>query len=194
MKALTGMLLLMLLTAAGPHLALGASLALDPATFLVAPGDAVDVDVVISGLVAGGPPSVGAFDLDVAFDPALLQPIAVTFGPFLGDPDPLAGETLTDFQLLAGIVDLAEVSLLATPDLDLLQLPASFTLATLSFTAVASGAATLTFAEIRVDDPAGDKISIPWPSGMASSGTALLALAVAARRRRPPSGGTSRRH
>ncbi|MGH9460678.1 MAG: hypothetical protein ACRD1X_05645, partial [Vicinamibacteria bacterium] len=57
-------------------------------------GDAASVDIFVSGLGNGTALSLGAFDLDVAFDPAILVPVSVTFASFLGDPlDPL--ETLT---------------------------------------------------------------------------------------------------
>jgi len=55
-------------------------LTLVPLPQAVTAGQAVNLDVDISGL--GNPPSVGAFDLSVSFDPTLLAPAAtpVTFG------------------------------------------------------------------------------------------------------------------
>lgn len=129
----------------------------------VTAGASVDVGVVIGAL--SHPPSVGAFDLSVGFDPALLFPSAVSFGPFLGDP--LAFEAVTDADLsIPGVVEFAELSLLSPSELDALQ-PSSFTLATLSFTGVASGTARLSLIEPpRIDDAFGHKIPIPEPASL----------------------------
>jgi len=102
------------------------SVDLVPSSPTVSPGDAVDVDVVVSGLAVGGPPSVGSFDLDVSFDPTVLMPTGVTFGLLLGDPDLF--EALVDATVLASAVTIAEVSLLSPTELDAL-LPSTFTLA-----------------------------------------------------------------
>ncbi len=141
-------------------------LTLKPSAATVSAGDALDVDVIVSELGAGVPPSVGAFDLDVAFDSLLFAPTGVDFGPFLGDP---LTEALTDFSFAVdGIVDFAEVSLLSPAELDALQ-PAEFLLATLHFTALADGSGSFGFAgERRVDDAFGAKLPIPAP------GVALL--------------------
>jgi hypothetical protein len=96
-------------------------------------------------LNAGGPPSLGAFDLDVSFDPSVLLPLDVAFGPFLGDPSLL--EALTDFNFFPGLVDLAEVSLLLPEELDALQ-RASFPLATLVFDRIGVGEERLAFTPI----------------------------------------------
>src|SRR5262245_9225206 len=74
------------------------SLEFSPSAQTVA-ASTVSVDVVVSGLAAGGPPSVGSFDLDVTFDPTVLSPIGVTFGPLLGDPN--LGEALATFTFSA---------------------------------------------------------------------------------------------
>ena len=59
-------------------------LSLVPSSATVTTGNTVNVNVSISGL--SNPPSVGAFDLDVGFNPAILSPTTVTFGSFLGEP------------------------------------------------------------------------------------------------------------
>jgi hypothetical protein len=149
---------------AAPSLA--ASLNLVPSSMTVVAGSSFDVDVVISGLPAGSPPSVGTFDLDVSFNPTIFAPTNVLFSSFLGNPDPSAFETLTDFHFLPGVVDLAAVSLLSPTELDDLQ-PVSFSLATISFTALASGTGSFTFSQIIVDDAFGNLLlgsKIPEPS------------------------------
>jgi len=161
-----------------------AVLSFSPSSQTASGGQTVTVDIVISGLSAGAPPSVGAFDLDVSFDPAILLPIDVTFGSFLGTP---GIDALTDFLLSPGVVDLAEVSLLAPINLD--AHPASFSLATLSFVAVGVGTSPLAFSQIVVDDAFGDKIpttgvdgsitGIPEPASALLSGAGLLLIALA---------------
>jgi len=145
----------------------------------------VVVDVVVSGL--GRPPSVGAFDLEVVFDPVILSSTGVTFSSFLGDAVLL--EALTDFRFLPGSVELAEVSLLLSAELDALQ-PANFTLATLSFSALTSGSTTLTFSEITLDDAFGNLLigqkAVPEPptSLLTGAGLTLLNAVVSRWRRR----------
>jgi hypothetical protein len=119
------------------------------------------VDIFISGLGAGIPPSVGAFDLDVSFDPAILSPTGVAFGPFLGIP---FVDALVDATFPPGVIDLAEVSLLPSADLDLLQ-PAAFPFATLFFDTLALGTSPLTFSLVIVDDAFGGKLDITTGSG-----------------------------
>jgi hypothetical protein len=158
--------------------ALAISLELVPSSATVMAGDSLSVGVVISGL--GGPPSVGAFDLTVSSDPAILSPTGVTFGLFLGNPGLL--EALTDFRFLAGLMEFAEVSLLLPSDLDDLQ-PASFTLATLSFTALASGTTMLAFSEITVDDAFGNLLlgkKVPEPASLLLTASGLAGLGAVA--------------
>jgi hypothetical protein len=169
--------------------ALAISVALAPSSATVAAGGTLSVAVVISGLVAGGPPSVGAFDLTVSFDPAILSlaPTGVTFGLSLGDP--ALFEALPDVRVLPGFVEFAEVSLLSPTDLDKLQL-ATFTLATLSFSALAPGTTTLSFSGITVDDAFGNKLPVvpalpaPEPSSLLLLGFGLAAVGATAWRSR----------
>ena len=121
-----------------------------PADQTVNLGDLASVDILLSGLGEGVAPSLGSFDLDVTFDPTILVPVSVTFGPFLGDPlDPL--ETLTAYLFAPGLVDLAEVSLLFDFELDALQ-PNGFPLATLFFDTVGVGTSLLTFSQVELGD------------------------------------------
>jgi hypothetical protein len=150
-------------------------LSLVPSSATVTTGNTVNVNVSISGL--SNPPSVGAFDLDVGFNPAILSPTAVTFGPFLGDP--LLFEALTGFDFgTPGIVEFAEVSLLSPSELDALQSP-SFSLATLSFRATSNGTSPFMFVgNQRVDDAFGNKLRIPEPATAFLLGLGLIALLI----------------
>lgn len=140
-------------------------------------GESFSVDLVISGLGSGGPPSVGSFDLDVSFDPAVLFPTGVLFGTFLGAP--AFAEALIDAAFLGGAVDLAEVSLLTSSELDALQ-PDSFSLATLFFDAISLGSSGLEFSQALVDDTFGQKLDLTLGSGevnvVPEPGTFVLAF------------------
>ncbi|MGH7392263.1 MAG: hypothetical protein ACREM3_22815 [Candidatus Rokuibacteriota bacterium] len=170
--------------------ALAVSLGFVPASQTAGVGESVSVDVVVSDLGAGSAPSLGAFDLDVSFDPLILAPTSVTFGPFLGDEGLV--EALTSFTLLPGVVDLAEVSFLLPAELDALQ-PASFTLATLFFDTLGVGTSPLTFAQALLDDAFAVRLDlapdtgsvtvvatapVPFPGTLLLVGSGLVALAL----------------
>ena len=179
----------LLLALALPVPALAIGLQLMPSTAHVSLGDTLSVDVAVSGLGSGVAPSVGAIDLHVGFDASLLLPIGVDFGPYLGS----SAEALFGFDIsVPGRVDFAALSLLAPGDLDALQ-PANFRLATLSFSALASGSATLALVgEMRVDDAFGLKLPVPEPatSWLLAIGLAICAARAARRTRRRPSSRT----
>ena len=129
----------------GPHGAEAITLGLDPATQGAAVGSSVEVAVVISGLTAGGAPSLGSFDLRIEFDPAILGSPAAVFGdPVLGDQLDLAafGPLTVVDTTVPGEISIAEVSLDALDDLNGLQAD-SFTLATLTFLAIGAGVSPL---------------------------------------------------
>ena len=98
-------------------------------------GGTISVDVVASGLGANMSPSIGAFDIDVGFDPAILAPAGVSFGSFLGV---VGTDALSSSSNSIGNVNVTETSLLAAASLNTLQ-PASFTLVTLTFNVIAKG-------------------------------------------------------
>jgi len=198
MKRLLGLVTIVAMWAApGLTPALAASLSFTPTSQSVGIGQPVTVQITVDGLGAGMAPSVGAFDLDVTFDPAVLLPTAVDFGLLLGDPDAL--EALTSSSLSSGLIDLAEVSLLAPSDLDALQ-PSSFTLATLSFISLAVGTSPLAFTQAFVDDAFAARIAldvtggtvdvaappggaVPMPASLVLLGAAMAAWLVVTRRR-----------
>src|SRR5688500_13691879 len=131
-----------------------------PASQTVVAGQPIAVDLGVSGVAR--PPAIGAFDLDVSFDPGILTPVDVVFGLLLGDPS--LGEAIFGFTFLPGIVDLAEVSLLSASDLDSRQ-AGSFPLATLFFTGAGAGTSMLFLSEVIVDDAFGQKLDVVAGTG-----------------------------
>lgn len=165
------------------------SLVLTTATPDVLPGASVEVDVVVSGLIAGRAPSLGSFDLDVDFDAAVLGFQEATFSLLLGDP--ALGEAIASSGVAAGVVDLFELSLLSPAELDGLQ-PTVFTIATITFSAAAAGTSTLEFTQdslgnafgqgLPVDEIGSLTIRVPEPRSLALFLLGIPSLAAALRR------------
>ncbi len=142
-----------------------------PASSIATPGDTVTLDLVISGLTAGGPDSLGDFDIDIRFDTGALSLVGYSLGAFLGD---LGLGEATDFSLgdLGGLVNVAEVSLLepssngcvfcVPPYLDDIQ-PASFTLATFNFMVDVLPVGSSTVVSIETVNALGDGFGRPLP-------------------------------
>jgi hypothetical protein len=174
--------------------ALAVSIGFVPSAQSVGLGQSASVDIVISGLGDGTSPSLGAFDLNVSFDPTILAPTGVTFGIFLGDPDLFEAITAFDLLLAPGVLNVAETSLLLSAELHALQ-PASFTLATLSFDTLARGTSALTLAinpgglvdqdagELRAETSRGSISVVPEPGTLLLLGLALGGVGVTAGRR-----------
>jgi hypothetical protein len=131
-------------------------------------GDTVTVDMIIGGLGNFTNPSLGAFDFVVNFNPALVGLTAspLTFGTLLGDEGP--GESLNGSSFSTGAANLFVLSFLTSPELNALQ-PSTFTLATLSFNALASGINTFSFSSVVLGDGVGDPL-------IASLGTASVTI------------------
>ena len=126
-----------------------------PSSQSVSPGSITTVDLVASGLVDSAAPSLGAFDLDVSFNPAVLSFNGVIFGNQLD----LFG--LGDINAItpgAGILNLFELSLESAIDLDNLQ-AGTFVLATLSFDIVGTGTSQLGVSVNALGDSLGNSLS-----------------------------------
>lgn len=137
------------------------AIALDPATIAAGAGS-FEIDVVVSGLAAGTAPSLGAFELDLAWDPARLALTGVAFGSALGDP---VLEAVTDVVPGAGSVNVVEVSLLAPAALDALQ-PDTFVLARLGFEVLSLGAsATIEVTRALAADAFGRPLAVDAVAG-----------------------------
>lgn len=142
-------------------------LGIQPATHSVAPHASFDLALAISGLGDGTAPSLGVFDLTVAYDPAILQFEALDFGdPALGDQLDLfglAGVTGVDTSV-PGIINLFELSLDAPQDLEALQ-AGDFTLSVFTFTALAPGVSALDLSVNALGDAWGDPLFATLTSG-----------------------------
>jgi hypothetical protein len=104
-------------------------------------GSSFSVGVVVSGLNGPVPPlALTDFDLDISYNPLLLNALGVSFGTGLGTPPDISGFNLSS----VGIVDLFAVSFANYATLRGLQ-GDSFTLATLTFRALAPGTDSLAF-------------------------------------------------
>lgn len=161
-------------------------------------GDSVDVGIGISGLGAGGSPSLGAYDLDLRFDANQLAFTGAVFG------DTLLGNQLDLFDFganprsaelsAAGTVNLFELSLDAAADLNALQAD-SFTLATVSFKVLNAGTGELTLIGNALSDADANPLSavdmsvsittVPLPSAIFPMAFGLLGLGVAGKARNP---------
>ncbi len=111
-----------------------------PSTPAPTVGETFTADVVVSGLGNFSASSLGAFDLNFAFNTSMVSFVGVTFGTLLGDP--LAAEAITGFIPTAGNLNAFNVSLLTQAQLDALQ-PASFTLFTVTLQVVGAGVSSL---------------------------------------------------
>ncbi|HEV8500315.1 MAG TPA: cohesin domain-containing protein [Casimicrobiaceae bacterium] len=116
---------------------------LDPTVTNIAAGNIFAVDVVVSGFNAPSPSlALSDFDLDVSYDPLLLNAVGVSFGTGLGAPPDISGFDLAS----AGIVDLFAISFADYATLRGFQ-GDKFTLATLTFRALAPGTDSLAFVQ-----------------------------------------------
>jgi hypothetical protein len=140
------------------------------------------VDISISGLGSGGAPSVGAFDLDLFFDPALLAVSTVTWGTGL---DIFGLGSIRAATLSSGLLNLFELSLDTPSAVDALQ-PTAFLLASIAFDGLGTGASPLSLSINAVGDANGASLptsvfygsvsnTVPEPATFA---LCLLALAL----------------
>lgn len=129
--------------------AMAVAITITPATQTITLGDTAAVDIGISGLGNHAAPSLGVFDLDILFDPAILSFNSVVFGdPVLGDQLVLGFGSITEVKTAVGSINLFELSLESAADLDSLQ-PGEFILARILFNSLSAGDSAL---QVAVND------------------------------------------
>ena len=119
-------------------------------------GDTVNIDLNISGLGNFSADSLGAFDLDINFDPSILSFNNAVFGNQL---DIFDLGSITGTTPGAGSVNLFELSLDPSSALDTMQ-AGSFTLVTLAFDTLATGSSILSMSKIFLSDAPGNPLLI----------------------------------
>jgi hypothetical protein len=133
------------------------NISLTPAVQNVSRGQLFSETLSISGF---SPNLIGAFSLDIAFNPALLSFTSASFFLGLGDPALFQAITFTDSSV-AGISSLGEVSLLSNSELAGLQSGSNLSLATLNFTSRNTiGSTTLQLQNVVVGDANGNPLSV----------------------------------
>jgi hypothetical protein len=177
--------LLALLICAAPA-AHAISLSISPSSQSVGAGTSVSVDVLVTGLGNGVPPSLGGFDLDIAFDPSIL----VLTGASLNAP--LGASAQFHFSVGAtasgAVANLFALSSLSGLELDAMQ-GAEFTIATLVFSTLAPGTSALTLGNVALKDGAGAPLVVdasfngqiqvvPEPATSLGVGLGFVALAL----------------
>lgn len=142
------------------------TISMDPAASIVGLGGSVDIALNVSGLGDLSAPSLGVYDIDVAWDASVVQLDAVSFGdPLLGNQLDLSSfGTIASVGLGAGTVSLFELSLDAPSTLDSLQ-AGSFTIATLTFQLIDVAATNITPTVVQVGDAFGRPLQIESVTG-----------------------------
>ena len=111
----------------------------------------------VRATVTGPPGAIGAYDLSIAYNPAIVQVDSLVFGSgldlgTLGDSD----QSLSSFG--AGLISLVEISFVDAADLVAGQ-PGDFALATVGFTGLSVGVSPLTIISNGVSDENGFEVA-----------------------------------
>ena len=162
------------------------SLSVVPTSSMVQIGDDVVVAIDANGLGDGVSPSIGVFDIDLAFDPGLLQFTSADYGTGL---DVLGLGSVRTTTEGVGSINLFELSLDSADDLNGLQ-SGAFSFATVTFRAMTAGSSALSLTVNAIGDGDGAALSFSVSNGQvtvsavpelptwALFGTALAGLAL----------------
>ncbi|MCB1770824.1 MAG: PEP-CTERM sorting domain-containing protein [Candidatus Competibacteraceae bacterium] len=150
------------------------TIGITPSTTTLAVGDTFSADVIVSDLGNFVPPSLGVFDLNIAFTQTTFGFTGVNFGSFLGDLGLGEATSSVDDSTTPGVINLFELSFLEAdgatcllcipPYLDDIQ-PASFVLATLAFDVIGAGVSALTLSVNSLGDGFGDPLDFVVEDG-----------------------------
>lgn len=158
-----------------------------PSEQLVNPGDVFTADIVVSELTDAE--DVAALDVDLGFDPEVLQLVSVSFTDALGIVDI---ETFSGTIEQPGLVNLSSVSLAG----DFSAQATSFTFATATFKAIKQGSVSeLSLSNVVAGDFYGNdlamsskngSVTVPEPAGVTllCSSMLMLGSVVFVRRKR----------
>ena len=135
----------------------------DPVGQDVVLGNSASVNLVISGLGDNTAPSLGAFDLNISYDPTILSLTTVGFGNQL-DIWGLGGNPQGVSNVGPGVENIFEISLDLPSDLEDFQ-SGSFTLASLSFNTLAYGTSFLNITINDLSDAWGDPLNSSTTNG-----------------------------
>ncbi|ALS98059.1 hypothetical protein [Lacimicrobium alkaliphilum] len=172
MKMIRSLLIALALVTTSSH---AAFLSLTPSVSFAETGDTVVLDLMIGGLGDGGPDSLGDFDLDILYDPAVVSISSYSLTNMLGDIDFFEA---FDFSLGddgLGTLGLSVVSFLTDSELNALQ-PDSFSLATISFSVDFLPENSFTWVEIGTIYGMGDVFGDPLE--ITSTANALITNSI----------------
>ena len=151
-----------------------ATVSIVPPSSIVTVGSTFDITVRIDDLAAGSAPSLGAFDLDLFYDAALLDVVSYSFGDGL-DLFVVPSVQIADLET-AGVANFFEVAVGGPAELDELQ-PGAFALFTLTLRAIDAGTTALTLG-LRgpLVDGAGDELA----AGLSNASVAVAPVPLPA--------------
>lgn len=137
------------------------SLTVVPSGSSIQVGDDFTVSINADGLGDGLAPSIGVFDLNLSFDADRLLFVGANYGSGL---DVLGLGSIRSTTEGVGTINLFELSLDSASDLSSLQ-PGSFSLAVVTFRALAAGNSSLTILTNSIGDGDGVAISLIVTNG-----------------------------
>jgi len=171
------------------------TITVDPLAGDIGIGELVEVQVAISGLGHLEAPSIGAIDLDLFFDSAILSPVDGSLGdPDLGDQlDVLGLGSLAIATIDVGSINFFELSFDLPADLESLQV-GSFVIGSVIFEGLSAGVSALSLSVNSIADAHGDPLLvdtvvgssvtvIPEPSTILLLAGGVVGIGVHRRRR-----------